>query len=94
MQEAIAKEVEKNAGELQTKYKEAMESGVETDTFVSYQKTKSQLDSITDEVLGSQDDRAVNLRFNIIAQYENLLDFFDEKQRNCKIIRRHKARNN
>lgn len=68
LQEAIAKEVEKNAGELQTKYKEAMEGGVETDIFVSYQKTKNQLDSITDEVLSSQDDRAVNLRFNIIAQ--------------------------
>lgn len=68
LEEAIKAEVEKNAGELQSKFKEAMESGMSKDSFVVYQKTKEQLDAITEDVLQAEDDRAVNLRFNIIAQ--------------------------
>lgn len=68
LRQAIADEIKRSSGELQSKYKEAMEGGVPKDSFVEYQNMKNQLDAITDEVLSAEDDRAINLRFNIIAQ--------------------------
>lgn len=85
LQKAIANEISKNAGELQAEYKKAMEEGVPKDSLIAYQQQKQQLNAITDEVLEADDERAINLRFNIIAQdFLNKGFSKEEASRNAK----------
>ena len=68
LQEAIKAEIDGNISQSQKDYNEALKGGVEKSTYVEYQKVKSQLDSITDDILVAEDERSLNLRKNVIGQ--------------------------
>lgn len=68
LQEAIQNQINSSVGDLEREYMEAMKGGVDKDAFVSYQRTKNQLDNINEDVLRSEDERALSLRRNIIGQ--------------------------
>lgn len=66
--EAIKAEITSGLDSAQAEYKKAMETGVPKDDYVSYQKVANQLNGITPELIAADDDAAINLRTNIIAQ--------------------------
>lgn len=68
MQKAIQTEINNAKSESQKVFDEAMKEGVPKDSIIAYEKQRQQLDSLTDDVLEADDERATNLRFNIIAQ--------------------------
>lgn len=68
LQNAIQEQINRSVGDLEKEYMEAMRGGVDKDAFVNYQRTKNQLDNIKEEMIRSEDDRAIALRRNIIGQ--------------------------
>lgn len=68
LQEAIQNQINSKISDSQKAFEKAMQDGVPKDAFSQYQRTKSQLDSITTEMITSEDDRSINLRKNIIGQ--------------------------
>lgn len=66
--EAIKAEITAGISSTEAEYQKAMKEGVPRDEFVAYQKVASQLEGITEDLLSAEDEAAINLRTNIIAQ--------------------------
>lgn len=85
LQAALEKEISSKLTDKQKEYEELRTKGVPTEKYLQYQAQLDNLETITPEAIASDDDKAVKLRFNIIAQ--NFLNRGFEQEEAMKYAR-------